>query len=275
MWVSKRFQVQKRPLSLLAFKFLSRGERKWTGQAKPADDETFFSSFFLSFFFSRKSGFPHLPKMYFLPPFFFFFFSKILLCLPALFAPPFTRKRWKEQLPTPSFITKPIWISTTDFRFSTLRLRSFLGSRIKQALKNFIHRGEKQEITLEHSIILPCTEQAFVGLFPQIPFIFSGDRYTIDMGGEPAWNALCQTLGPHWDKHEEEETGLTAFVGTEMKSESREYFMRLTCKVENLVSIERDRDYSVPFSRVAYDLTHLVFSFHIHSHVFRRPTKQS
>ena len=101
--------------------------------------------------------------------------------------------------------------------------------------------------------------------------LFIKDITTLDLGGTSALETLNRTLGPAWDT-QEEPNHLTCFVATRVNE--MEYFVRLSCCVEDLASIERTKDYSSESTVAHYDRTHIVLSFHIHSMVFHRPIKE-
>ena len=152
----------------------------------------------------------------------------------------------------------------------TLRLR--LRGHIKATLKAHLHRSQTSHTAQEHHLVtVPCTESEFGTLFSGLPFTFHKGHYTLDLGGTSALETLNRTLGPAWDTQEEPDH-LTCFVATRVNE--MEYFVRLSCCVEDLASIERTKDYSSESTVAHYDRTHIVLSFYIHSMVFHRPTKE-
>jgi len=153
----------------------------------------------------------------------------------------------------------------------TLRLR--LRGQIKHLLKTFIHRSQTSHTTQDrHIVTVPCTEVEFATLFSGLPFTFHNGLYSLDMGGTPALETVARVLGAGWDV-QEEESHRACFVATRVNE--MEYFLRVSCSVKDLVSLERAKDTSADFVASHYDQTHIVFTFHIYSLIFDRPTKES
>ena len=85
-------------------------------------------------------------------------------------------------------------------------------------------------------------------------------------------DAMNRILGPSWDAHEVEDSHRTSFVATIV--ENREFVIRISCQVRDLISIERSMDFSPESAVSHYNTSHLIISFHIHSVILVRPTEE-
>ena len=109
--------------------------------------------------------------------------------------------------------------------------------------KAHLHRSQTSHTAqVHHLTTVPCTESEFGTLFSGLPFTFHKWHYTLDLGGTPALETLNRTLGAAWDTQEEPDH-LTCFVATRVNE--MEYFVRLSCRVQDLASIERTKDHSL------------------------------
>jgi len=127
-------------------------------------------------------------------------------------------------------ISPPAYESTENLR---LRLRAL----IKHSLQTYMHHNQTSHEARPHHVVShPCTEAEFVTLFRGLPLFFHLGRYTLDMGGRPALDALNLVLGHGWDIQEEEGTHKTCFVATTVNE--MEYFVRIACIVKDLSALK-------------------------------------